>query len=209
MTMKQLVPFTTAKDALTELDNGGRFYNILTDANDGEIEASELAKVAGVFNDQHIMFLYLDMVLSGLTEQDAANVIDSLSQELQEQYLIQKPQHHTPSSASKDGKAGTSAVITGIPKLIESKAAFSSFIMFPITANGITTFSMIPIFEQYDVYRVYDETSKQDFIIAHSHSTDKLQQTLTTFGGTLKELQDESQTKRHYKLFLEVIYYSF
>ena len=40
--MQLISPYNSASEALSSLDNGGRFFNFLTDANDGEIEAEEL-----------------------------------------------------------------------------------------------------------------------------------------------------------------------
>ena len=46
------MPYRTVRNALTSIDNGGRFYNLLTKANDGNISTSELGKVAGSFSDK-------------------------------------------------------------------------------------------------------------------------------------------------------------
>ena len=61
--MKKITPYKTTRNAITAMDNGGRFYNLLTKANDGNVSTSELAKVAGVFSDKQKMVLYLDMSL--------------------------------------------------------------------------------------------------------------------------------------------------
>ncbi|MBM7073856.1 hypothetical protein JQC92_17755 [Shewanella sp. 202IG2-18] len=204
--MRLVLPFYTVKDALTELDNGGHFFNIFTDASDGEIEQAELAKVAGLFSDQQKMFLYLDMVLSELTEEDADTVIGSLSEKLQQQYLLKKPQHLASTVEAQPDKLGSSIIISGTPKLVESKADFNGFIMVPITLNNVTTFSLIPIFDQYDVYQISDKSTEKTFVIAHTQSHQKLEEVPTTFGGTLKELQRKSEQSQ--TIFLEIVYYS-
>jgi len=50
--MKKVNPYRYVDEALSSLDNGGRFYNIFTKAMDGIISKSELGKVGGVFNDK-------------------------------------------------------------------------------------------------------------------------------------------------------------
>ena len=35
--MKKIIPYKSSNEALTALDNGGRFYNIFTKAGDGVI----------------------------------------------------------------------------------------------------------------------------------------------------------------------------
>ena len=49
--MQGIVPYQSGEAALEALDSGGRFYNIFSDASDGEITAAELAKVAVSFMD--------------------------------------------------------------------------------------------------------------------------------------------------------------
>lgn len=55
--MRKIAPYKTAKNALASLDNGGRFYNVLTQANDGDVTSAELAKVTGVFSDMQKMIV--------------------------------------------------------------------------------------------------------------------------------------------------------
>ena len=47
--MQDVIPYTNYAGAPEALDNGGRFYNIFTKAQDDEVSLVELAKVAGVF----------------------------------------------------------------------------------------------------------------------------------------------------------------
>jgi hypothetical protein len=50
--MDKIIPFKYLDDILSIFDNGGRFYNLLTKANDGNISQEELSKVAGLFSDK-------------------------------------------------------------------------------------------------------------------------------------------------------------
>ena len=95
--MRKVNPYVSVRHAIATLDNGGRFYNLLTKANDGQIEASELAKVAGVFNDKSKMFLYLEMMTHALSPEDKSKVISSISDELRSDYLL----HQTLSLSQK------------------------------------------------------------------------------------------------------------
>ena len=64
--MKKIEPYRNINDAISNLDNGGRFYNILTKADDGIISKSELGKVGGIFNDKQQMILFLELSISKL-----------------------------------------------------------------------------------------------------------------------------------------------
>ncbi|MDG1856743.1 MAG: hypothetical protein P8J66_07020 [Verrucomicrobiota bacterium] len=46
--MKQATPCKTLARVMLALDNGGRFFNLLTRAGDGEISQSEISKAAWI-----------------------------------------------------------------------------------------------------------------------------------------------------------------
>lgn len=205
--MEKIIPYKTSKSALAELDNGGRFYNLITKANDGEINAAELSKVAGIMSDKQKMVLYLEMSLSKLNTESRKEVLQILSSNLKSAIHKYKTQFLLPSEAHKKGVASQNAIITGIPRYIDSKSDFSGFIMIPIMTGSVTTFTMIPIIDQYDVYEVRDEDSSETFLIAHSKNSEKLPEHKITFGGILKELKEEKSTDKASTLYLETCYY--
>ena len=49
--MKLVEPFKDMNEAVTELDNGGYFYNFFTSAKDGKITRSEISKAMHEFDD--------------------------------------------------------------------------------------------------------------------------------------------------------------
>ena len=48
--MQDVIPYTNYAGAPEALDNGGRFYNIFTKAEDDEVSLAELAKGAAIAN---------------------------------------------------------------------------------------------------------------------------------------------------------------
>lgn len=206
--MKQIAPYKTRQNALAALDNGGRFYNIFTESDDGEIAESELAKVAGVFSNSQKMCLYLEMSLAELDSQAANDVRAAMSEELQSVHKRYKPVLYTPSQAVAHGVASTSAIITGIPHYITSKSDFTGFIMIPISAGKVMTFVMVPMVDHYDVYEVYDLETTETFIVAHTRGAAKLSQNPTRFGGILKKMQKNRDSESEHTLYLEALYYS-
>ena len=133
--MQQVIPFSDLQDAQTSLDNGGRFYNILTKADDGVITGAELGKVAGCFADKQKMALFLDLAMAELADSDKDQVVQMLSPGLRAGMESQKPTWWLPSEALAQGGVGASAIVTGVPKLVESKSEFKGFIMIPIMAG--------------------------------------------------------------------------
>lgn len=206
--MKKIIPYKTPKNALEELDNGGRFYNLITKANDGKVNAAELSKVAGVMSDKQRMVLYLEMSLSKLNTESRKEVLQSLSSDLKSTIHKYETQFLAPSEAQKNGAPSKNAVISGIPIYIDSKSDFNGFIMIPVMTGSVTTFTMIPIIDQYDVYEIRDDHSSETFLIAHSKSSEKLPEHKLTFGGILKELKKDTQANDSSTLYLETHYYS-
>ncbi|WP_205729132.1 hypothetical protein [Ferrimonas sediminicola] len=201
--MNTIIPYQSLQEALTDLDNGGRFYNVFTSAHDGVVEPAELARVAGVFSDTQRMMLFLEMALSDLTEEDKARVIQRLSPELNSLYHAEAPRRYTPVQAKLQGRAGEAAILCGVPRLMESAENFAGMITVPISAGTMSTFTMIPIVDHYDVYQVRDGQTNREFVVAHARGETKLPESVSLFGGTFKELQQDQSGS----LFLEVVYY--
>lgn len=205
--MQQVIPFSDLQDAQTSLDNGGRFYNILTKADDGVITGAELGKVAGCFADKQKMALFLDLAMAELADSDKDQVVQMLSPGLRAGMESQKPTWWLPSEALAQGGVGASAIVTGVPKLVESKSEFKGFIMIPIMAGTVPTFTMIPMVDAYDVYELRDEASDEAFLIAHAKGSAELDGRRTQVAGVLKELRASKDECEASKMFLEAVYH--
>ncbi|UZR99513.1 hypothetical protein [Chondrinema litorale] len=209
--MKEITPYNELETALTELDNGGRFYNILTKADDGNITSAELSKAAGaatMFTDKQKMIIYLEMSLLDLEQENKDKVLSSLSDDLFTSYKKYQPKYFVPSDDINQAEISSSAIITGIPKLIESKDEFSGFIMIPIMAGNVTTFSMIPIIELFNIYELKDVETGKDIIIAHTKGDGELPEIPLKCGGVIKELKKGKNTKQPATIFLEGLYFT-
>ena len=205
--MKRIEPYKNINDAIKSLDNGGRFFNFLTKAEDGVINKSELGKVGGIFNDKQQMILFLELAMVQLRQSEKDTIISKLEQGLQKAYTKYKPQTLLPSEANAKGVISSNAIITGIPKLIDSKSDFQGFIMIPIMAGNVTTFSMIPLIDQYDVYELRDEQSAKTFLIAHLKGSQRLPSSRVILGGVLKELKKSEVETDVQGKFLETIFH--
>ena len=205
--MKKIEPFRNFNDALSNLDNGGRFYNILTKADDGVISKAELGKVGGIFYNKQQMILFLELSISKLDDEKRNAVISKLEESLQKLYIKYKPTELLPSEAYTKGTIASNTIITGIPTLIESKSDFIGFIMIPIVTGNVTTFTMIPLIDMYDVYEMRDEESDENFLIAHAKGATKLPKKKIKVAGVLKELRSDQKERAASKRFLEAIYH--
>lgn len=205
--MKKISPYKEINEALVALDNGGRFYNILTKPNDGIITQSELGKIGGLFNDKQQIILFLEMSMTSLKDQEKETILSQLDKELKQNYLKYKPQKLVPSEANEKGIIASNAILTGVPRLVDNKSDFKGFIFVPIMAGKVMTFALIPIIENYDVYELRDEKTSETFIIAHSKNSKKLPNEKVIIAGLLKEIKAEKDEESKPAKFLEAIYY--
>lgn len=206
--MKSIVPFANVTDALTSLDNGGRFYNWVSKANDGKISTSELAKAAGVFTDKERMMLFLEMSLMQLSDDEKQQIWERLSTDLVQSFQKHAPQQMLPSEARLHAKPSSMVVVKGVTRWVESKDQFSGFIMVPIMIDKVTSFTMIPIVEQYDLYELRDHESDEYFLIAQAKGSERLPDQTMQFGGVIRELRSRQDKKSERGVFLEAIYYA-
>ncbi|WP_198555282.1 hypothetical protein [Siphonobacter sp. SORGH_AS_0500] len=183
--MEEIKPYTTFEEALRDLDNGGRFYNLFTQAADDIITQAELSKVSGMFFAKQQMILFLEMALSKLDETEKAEVLSKLDESLQSCYQQYKPQRLASLRTDEKGKLTSSTIITGIPKLQESKSYLNGFIMIPVGKS----FTIVPIMDLYQVYEIAEEGSSYQVIMANSKSKTKLTlpETSLTVGGVWKK----------------------
>lgn len=205
--MKKITPYEEINEALLSLDNGGRFYNILTKSNDGKIDQSELGKVGGLFNDKQKMILFLELSMTFLKNEERKIIIGKLDKDLKQTYLNFKSQILLPSEANEKGIIASNAILTGVPKLVDEKPDFNGFIFVPIMTGKVMTFIMIPIIDNYNVYELRDEKTSETFIIAHSRDSKILPNEKIIIAGVFKELKSEKNENSQTLKFLEANYY--
>lgn len=205
--MTEVKPYLEFNDAITALDNGGRFYNLWTKADDGIISTSELAKAGGQYNDKQNMILFFEMSISSLSEIDQQQIISKLEPKLKETYLKYKPIQLVPNEVDTKGILASNVIITGIPKLIDSKSTFSGFVFMPMQIDGTTSFMMIPLSDIYDVYEIRDDEKDAKFLIAHAKGSTQLSENRMKVGGILKEFKPEKNEDSKSKKFLEITHH--
>ncbi len=204
--MRKVTPYRSISGALKSIDNGGRFFNLMSKADDGIVTDAELAKAAGVYRNAAKMHLFLKMSIMDLSETD--RITSAFSPELRRKYKDNKPLVITPREGNDLSLVGRAVIVSGIPKYLKSKTEFSGFIMVPIMVNNVMTMMMIPIMDQYDVYEIYNDKSDSVFLVAHARSSKKFPEKLTRLGGFLKELKKEKDANNADSVFLDTCYYT-
>lgn len=205
--MKQIIPYKNIDEALINLDNGGRFFNLFTKAGDGEINIAELAKVAGMFNERQKLILFLELSMSSLSRENQIDIIAKLDDRLRRDFLKYKAQELMASEAEERGVLATNAIITGVPTIKDSKSEFTGLILIPISTGKAMTFVPVPIIDQYDVYEIRDDYAQETFLIAHYRGKEKLPFEKIKVAGVLKEIQIKKEGIKGRQKFLEINYF--
>jgi hypothetical protein len=205
--MKQIIPYQNINEAMIQLDNGGRFYNLFTKAEDGEINTAELTKVAGLFNEQQQLVLFLELSMAKLSKEDQIEIISKLDDKLRKAFLKHKAQELMPSEADASGVLAGNAIITGVPKIKDSKSEFKGIILIPISTGKVTTFIPVPIIDRYDIYEIRDDYSSETFLIAHYRGKELLPSEKLKVAGVLKSLEVKIDGVKGHQKFLEINYY--
>lgn len=208
--MRELKPYRTMHGLRTAIDNGGRFYNFFSNADDHVVTRGELAKAAGVFTAGVNAFLFLEMAQQELNSDDRQAIMDLLDFDLRKDYRRSRPQTLLPSAVEKDGTAGRSVIVTGYPRFVEDRTQFSGFIMIPLMAGKVMTFIMVPIFDKFDVYEVFDDHQmrKPNSMVATARGQRLVHDGPIRFGGVLRKLEFKDKTKKSHRFYLETVFYT-
>lgn len=209
--MREITPYATVDQLSTAIDNGGHFYNLFSSPGDQVVSTAELAKAAGVWSSGASAFLFLEMAQAKLDDKDRHRVEQMLEPKLQTQYQQQRPANTRPSDVELQGAAGTAMIVEGWPRFVENKSQFNGFIMIPISTGTTTSFMMLPIYDAFDLYELFDDKSHQGpaAIIAVPTGTQLDAQQAIRFGGVLRELQTEcGEPASEHPFYLEAQYFT-
>jgi hypothetical protein len=204
--MRELKPYRTMHGLRTAIDNGGRFYNFFSDANDRVVTQGELARAAGVFTAGLNAFLFLEMAQQELQLEERQSITDLLDAKLRKKYQRSRPLTLLPSAVEKDGTAGRSVIVTGYPRFVEDRTQLCGFVMIPAGK----AFVMVPIFDKFDVYEVFDDHQmlKPNSMVATVRGHPLALDGPIRFGGILRKLEFPDKTKKSHRFYLETVFYT-
>jgi len=205
--MTKIEPFKSVDEALEALDNGGRFYNIFTKADDGKITAAELGKFGGIFGDKQKMILLLDLLISELSEEEKKDILNRLDEDLANDYHENRPQILLPSDAEEFSMASTAAIISGTPHNINAESAFVAYLMTPIMVGEVATFVPIVMTASHNIYELSDHQSDKKLVIAHEKKFDRLPEKRIKVAGIFRSYLIEKEETDPSGKFFEVYYF--
>lgn len=205
--MKKIIPYTTFHEAIEALDNGGSVIDLFSHAHDGNITSAELAKVARASHDRQAMILYLMMSISKLDNHSRERILAHLDKELFDWYEKYRPIHLSLDQMLQLGKPFTSCTLVGTPTKISSSTSLGGTVMVPVVVEAVTSFTMVPIENSYEVYELHSKESDAVVMVAHDNEKESLPERNLRIGGVLTSLNPFGEGDQAQKVFLKVQYY--
>ena len=202
--MELIKPFTSASQAIDLLDNGGKFYNIFTKADDDIISPSEVGKLAGVTFEKQKAVLYLQLALSKLTSREQLEVEGCFDDTLADNFQKYHAHELNSAEAVHAEKIASNVLVKGSAVKLEEEGYVIGYVQIPI----VDTFTLIPFSESYTVYELKTEGSDTGILIAHNKDVAELPAGPLTIAGVVKEFQLEEGESSQTQKFIEVNYYT-
>jgi hypothetical protein len=191
--------------AKAALDNGGRFYNLLTTADDNRISKAELNKAAGVFRSEQRAFLFLHMALAEMTDSQQAEVLSLLDPPLAKRYKSHGPRRLKPSEMASEAKAGQLVVVEGYPRYYTRQTQRA---VVPIMVG--TVMVPVPVQVHYDGYQLFATPDAKgtaaSLVVKRPRA--RLAESFARFGGAIRPYTFEDSSGKHSGVFLEPLYFT-
>lgn len=203
--MRELKPYRSLPGAKAALDNGGRFYNLLSKADDARISKAELKQAAGVFGSEQTAFLFLHMALADLTDRQRAEVLSLIDPPLAKRYKSHGPRRLEPSEMPREAKAGQLVVVEGYPRYFARRTQRA---VVPMMAGKVVM--MIPVEVHYDAYQLFATaaaTGTAAALVVKQPSA-RLAESFTRFGGAIRPHTFEDKSGKNSGVFLEPLYFT-
>lgn len=208
--MREVHPYKTESGLMKALDNGGRFFNVFTRAGDDQITRAELAKAAGVFGSKAKAVLFFEMAQQALPQQVRSRAVTALGPKARKDHQKFLPAKLLPSLVESKGKAGACMIVEGFPRFLKNKTQFTGMMMLPISTGSVTTFIMIPLYDQFDVYEVFDDRRMRRpyCVLATTRGVAFPSGDPVRLGGILRKMEAKKKAEREHKFYLEACYYT-
>ncbi len=204
--MRRIEPYRTVAGARRALDNGGRFFNLFTKAGDDVLSRAELARAAGVLGSDQAAFLYFALATSGLSDDEQATLLTHFDDDLRRRHRRHAPTTLEPGSFETSARAAKPFVVEGSTRSVDSRSDFTGFMMVPTMTGKVTTFTMVPIFDAFDLYAVQAQPRRDgtSCLVTVPHGTDM--PTHARLGGLAKEILASPDKGSATRLVLETRY---
>lgn len=146
--MRRIETYRTLADAMTALDNGGRFYHLFAHARDARITPGELKKGTEGSGMAHSALAY-SLAVRALSDDERARLESTFTENLVEALAKRRPTELTPAEFAASAEPGEPYVVSGDGTEGEDRIIHST-IMLPIQVGNVTSFTTMPVQTSYE-----------------------------------------------------------
>jgi hypothetical protein len=209
--MQIIEPYMSLDEAREALDNGGRFYNLLSDADDERITSGELAKAAGVFRTSVNAFLYLDMALAALASEERNEIINLLDESLRARYEAESPLQIDAARLDAEGEINGAVIVEGYLKFYTDQKSFKGTTIVPMMVGKVVVPVTVPVNKQFNLYTLSSAAGGAAFdtLTATPHDTELLHDGRVRLGGIIRQAQFSGEENPAHQNYLETLYYTY
>ena len=208
--MREIEPYRNLQELQKAIDNGGRFYNLFTAADDAVVSPGELAKAAGVFTAGMEAFLFLELAQQKLSAEDRKAVFELLQPSLQKRFAIAGPKLLVPSSVECACAVDQAVVTTGFARFMREASQLGGFVMVPIMVGKVMTMIPNPITDTFCIYEFFDDAAMTSASAMVTTPKDKRfeHEGPIRVGGAMRKIEYKDKEPKTHELFLETLYFT-
>ncbi len=204
--VRKIEPYKTISGAMRSLDNGGRFYNLFTAADDQQITAAELKKAAGILGGSQTAALFLALATSDLKDTEQSRIRSALGPKARKWFDRYQPESLTPRDFAAKAKAGNCYVVEGEVRLFDD-VEVTGMIFIPIQTGKVTSLMPVPTTDYYTVYELGKAKRGSECLVLAPKQATQFEGTIR-FAGVAKEAEVEGSRGTVKRLRLEPQFYA-
>lgn len=151
--MRRVEPYRSFDGANRALDNGGRIWNVFTQAGDRVITKAELSK-AGAAGGWAGALLFFELATSALTEGEREELVLRLSPKLRRRWRQSRPELAAPGGLDALSERKRPYLVEGVVRRVEDKTVVTGFIPITTMIGNVPVTTMTPITDVYSVHEL-------------------------------------------------------
>ncbi|MFC1707232.1 hypothetical protein ACFL59_10540 [Planctomycetota bacterium] len=159
--MKEITPISSLAEFKQAFDNGGRFYNVFTKADDNILAASELAKAAGTYGADSTAILHFEFLRLLLPVNDRATVLEILDDRARSRREEHQPIACSPAKLHQTAKPGETAIIAGYAKPRTSRSESARHVLVKVKKGEVVQLKKMLVSDQFDLYELFETPDRK------------------------------------------------
>jgi len=204
--MKKVQPYRSFDGANRALDNGGRLWNIFTEAADRVITKAEIA-AAGGGGGWAGALLFFEMSTSALNEGEREELVHRLTPKLRRRWRQSGPELVSPGRLDSLDDTKRPYLVEGNARRVDEKQLLTGFIPITTMVGNVPITTQVPVVEMFVVFEVTGDRGGLGRVLAHKGS--KLADgARIRFGGLLRKGQQGKEKRSKRRNFLSARFYT-